>query len=349
MERKKLITWYLQNHRVLPWRETKDPYIIWLSEIILQQTRVAQGLPYFEKFVKKFPDVHQLANASEEQVLKLWQGLGYYSRGRNLHYTAKFISNHLNGQFPSNYSELQKLKGVGAYTAAAIASFAYDEPVAVLDGNVFRVLSRYYAIDEPINSLAGKKIFEQLAMEALNPQQPALHNQAMMELGALICVPANPTCNHCPLQGSCQAFHHHTTTDYPVKIKKTKAKEQFFYYFHLEFKNKIALYKRPKGGIWQNLYDLPLLVFSQNMQGHSLSDETKQAGMEVKNFIQDSPIWQTNHILTHIKIQAVFFRVEPTQMLQQFNGQDLIWVTKDQLHSLPVSRLLEKYLQHIYG
>lgn len=349
MERKKLITWYLQNHRNLPWRETKDPYIIWLSEVILQQTRVAQGLPYFEKFAKNFPDVHQLANASEEQVLKLWQGLGYYSRGRNLHFTAKFISAELNGKFPESYLQLKKLKGVGSYTAAAIASFAYKEPIAVLDGNVFRVLSRYYAIDEPINSLAGKKIFEQLANEALNRQQPDLHNQAMMELGALVCLPNNPQCNLCPLQGSCLAFQTKRASDFPVKIKKNKAKEQFFNYLHLENNGKIALYKRPKGGIWQNLYDLPLLVYSEYKSLGSLKEEVFEAGIKLTHLDDISLVWETSHMLTHIKIKAAFFRVDPTQMSTQFNGNDLIWVSKEKLHSLPVSRLLEKYLQHIYG
>jgi A/G-specific adenine glycosylase len=349
MERKKLITWYLQNHRILPWRETKDPYIIWLSEVILQQTRVAQGLPYFEKFVKNFPDVHQLAKASEEQVLKLWQGLGYYSRGRNLHYTAKYISTELNGKFPENYLQLKKLKGVGSYTAAAIASFAYKEPIAVLDGNVFRVLSRYYAIDEPINGLAGKKIFEQLAKEALDAQQPDMHNQAMMELGALVCTPVNPQCSTCPLKGSCLAYQTNRVLNFPVKIKKNKAKEQFFNYFHLENRGKIALYKRPKGGIWQNLYDLPLLVYSEFKMPGSLKEAVFEAGVKLTHIDDSSQVWQTSHILTHIKIKAAFFRVDPTQMPTQFNGNNLIWVSKEKLHSLPVSRLLEKYLQHIYG
>ena len=217
-----LVQWYLQNKRDLPWRDTINPYFIWLSEIMLQQTRVAQGLPYFLSFTQAFPTVFDLANAEEEQVLKLWQGLGYYSRARNLHETAKYIANELNGIFPNNYSDLLKLKGVGEYTAAAIASFSYNEPVAVLDGNVYRVLSRYFNLDTDISDFKSKKIFQSLAQEVLLKEKPALFNQAIMEFGALQCVPKNPDCQNCIFSSSCGALQCKKVGLLPVKSKKTK-------------------------------------------------------------------------------------------------------------------------------
>jgi A/G-specific adenine glycosylase len=196
---KDLLSWYMLHKRDLPWRNTQDPYLIWLSEIILQQTRVAQGLPYFQNFFDKYPQIELLANAPQDEVLKLWQGLGYYSRARNMHKTAQKIVNDFEGIFPGNYKNLLKLNGIGPYTAAAIASFAYNERVAVLDGNVFRVLARFFNLAEPIQTNEAKKIFTQLANDFLNKNEPALHNQAMMELGALVCTPKNPNCSACPL------------------------------------------------------------------------------------------------------------------------------------------------------
>lgn len=349
MAHKNLLSWYLQNHRLLPWRGTNNPYVIWLSEIILQQTRVAQGLPYFNKFLENFPDIHSLAHASEEKVLKLWQGLGYYSRGRNLHFTAKFISTHLLGVFPTTYHELLKLKGIGNYTAAAIASFAYNEPVAVLDGNVFRVLSRYFLVQEPINTAIGKKIFETLAQEFLNLKNPALHNQAMMELGALVCLPQNPDCNNCPLKNSCKAFGTAFAQSLPNKLQKAKAKEKFFFYLHLSFNKEIGVVKRPKGGIWQNLYDLPLLSYDVNPSNSQLQEDVKQKfGLELTAKLIESA-WHCKHLLTHQKIQAVFIRFEPNIAPEQWKDYEIQWVNESQLSQLPVSRLLEKYLQHIYG
>ena len=220
-----LTDWYLENKRDLPWRKTTNPYYIWLSEIMLQQTRVAQGLPYYEAFTKVFPTVFDLANASEEQVLKLWQGLGYYSRARNLHATAKHIANDLDGIFPSDYKNLLKLKGVGEYTAAAIASFSYNEVVPVVDGNVFRVLSRYYNVETNIASAKAKKEFTLLAQEVISKDNPALFNQTIMEFGALQCVPKNPNCTICPLNTSCAALWLKKVSELPVKIKKLKVKK----------------------------------------------------------------------------------------------------------------------------
>ena len=255
-----LIKWYLQNKRDLPWRNTVNPYPIWLSEIMLQQTRVAQGLPYFMAFMAAFPTVFDLANAEEEQVLKLWQGLGYYSRARNLHATAKHIANNLNGNFPSNYKELLELKGVGEYTAAAIASFAYNEPVAVVDGNVFRVLSRYFNMDNDISDGKTKKEFQILAQELLPKNNAALFNQAIMEFGALHCVPKNPDCANCIFSNSCAALQHKKVNILPVKSKKTKVTNKFFNYLILkDIQGNFVVQKRKGKGIWENLYEFTLI------------------------------------------------------------------------------------------
>ena len=217
-----IISWYLEFKRDLPWRNTTNPYNIWLSEIILQQTQVKQGLPYYEKFITHFPTVESLANADEEQVLKLWQGLGYYSRARNLHFAAKQIAE--SGSFPTNYKAILELKGVGEYTAAAIASFAYKLPHAVVDGNVFRLLSRVYGVDIAINSTEGKKYFSKLANTLLDTKRPDTHNQAIMEFGAMMCKPKNPNCEQCPLSNECIAFNSNSIEAFPVKIKKNESK-----------------------------------------------------------------------------------------------------------------------------
>ena len=223
-----LIQWYLNNKRDLPWRNTQNPYLIWLSEIMLQQTRVAQGLPYYMAFTNAFPTVFELANASEEQVLKLWQGLGYYSRARNLHKTAQFVASELNGEFPDNNKDLLKLKGIGDYTAAAIASFAYNEAVPVVDGNVFRVLSRYFDIETDISLVTAKKEFSALAFELMPKNDPASFNQAIMEFGALQCVPKNPSCEICVFNSSCAALQKKKVHLLPFKSKKIKVSYRFF-------------------------------------------------------------------------------------------------------------------------
>lgn len=257
---KPLIQWYSQNKRVLPWRLSNNPYKVWLSEIILQQTTVAQGLPYYNKFIKTFKTLKDLAHADEEVVLKQWQGLGYYSRARNLLSTAKHITFELNGQFPNNYKDLLSLKGIGPYTAAAIASICYNEPVAVLDGNVFRVLARYFNIDTPINSPKGIKEFKTLSQSLIDKKQPADYNQAIMELGALICKPNNPNCTNCPINNGCLALKNKNYNLLPVKLKKLKIKKRYFnYLFLLTNSAKTILNKRSKKGIWHNLYEFPLV------------------------------------------------------------------------------------------
>jgi len=255
-----LTDWYSEGKRSLPWRETCNPYYIWLSEIILQQTQIKQGLPYYESFVNNFPSVFDLANAEENQVLKLWQGLGYYSRARNLHYSAKYIVNELKGVFPTTYKDLLKLKGVGDYTASAIASICFNEPTAVVDGNVYRVLSRYYGINLPINSTKGIKTFKELAQTLLPNDKIGDYNQAIMEFGAIQCKPKNPNCYACPLKDSCIAFDENTIDKLPVKINKTKISKKYFNFIVLISEDgKTILQQRTSKGIWQNLYQFPLV------------------------------------------------------------------------------------------
>ena len=269
-----LVYWYLQNDRDLPWRKTKNPYFIWLSEIMLQQTRVNQGLSYYITFKKEFPTVFDLAKAPESKVLKLWQGLGYYSRARNLHYSAKYIANELNGNFPSTYHEIKKLKGVGDYTASAISSICFNEAQAVVDGNVYRVLSRYFGIKTPINSTKGIKEFKELAQTLINPKKPGTHNQAIMDFGALHCKPQNPLCETCPLNDSCVALQTKTIKDLPIKEKKIKIKKRFFNYLvFISEDNQTILTERKGKGIWQGLYEFPLIETEKSSSKEELSKQ----------------------------------------------------------------------------
>ena len=268
-----LIHWYLKNKRDLPWRNTHNPYNIWLSEIMLQQTRVAQGLPYYLDFISTFPTVFDLANAPEEKVLKHWQGLGYYSRARNLHYTAQYVAFELKGEFPNNYKELIKLKGIGEYTAAAIASFSFNEVVPVVDGNVFRVLSRYFDIETDISLASAKKEFSDLALELMSKKEPATFNQAIMEFGALQCVPKNPDCQNCIFNSSCAALQKKKVQALPVKLKKIKISYRFFNYLVFEDdKLKTLIQKRDQKGIWQNLYEFPLIESEKEMDLDAVSE-----------------------------------------------------------------------------
>ncbi len=255
-----ILNWYQVNKRNLPWRSTKNPYNIWLSEIILQQTQVVQGLPYYNSFVTHYPTIYDLAKAEEDDVLKLWQGLGYYSRARNLHYTAKYIVKSLKGEFPKSYKELVKLKGIGDYTASAIASICYDEPCAVVDGNVYRVLARYFGIDTPINSSQGIKQFKHLAQQYLIHSNPGDYNQAIMEFGAKQCKPKSPNCVACSLKVNCDAFQLNKIGTLPVKLKKIKIKHRYFNYLVCISDNQmVAVEQRLGSGIWKNLYQFPLI------------------------------------------------------------------------------------------
>jgi len=306
---KLLTTWYLQNKRDLPWRKTTNPYLIWLSEIMLQQTRVAQGLPYFLSFTKAFPTVFDLANAKEEEVLKLWQGLGYYSRARNLHNTAKHVATDLNGKFPDNYKSLLQLKGIGEYTAAAIASFSYNEVTPVVDGNVYRVLSRYFGIETDISSPKAKKEFTDLAYELIDKQQPALFNQAIMEFGALQCVPKNPSCNICPLNTSCWALANKKVDLLPIKGKKTKITNRYFnYLLIIDNQQKTIVHKRIQKGIWHNLYEFPVIETEKEESIKTISDLIQAQFSEIEKIIHlDSET--VLHKLSHQHLHINFWKI----------------------------------------
>uniref|UniRef100_UPI0040490F8C A/G-specific adenine glycosylase n=1 Tax=Flavobacterium sp. TaxID=239 RepID=UPI0040490F8C len=317
---KLLINWYLQNKRSLPWRNTKNPYKIWLSEIILQQTKVAQGLPYYELFVLKFPTVFDLASASEEEVLKCWQGLGYYSRARNLHFTAKYVVEKLNGVFPNNYQELLKLKGVGEYTAAAIASFSYGEAVAVVDGNVFRVLSRFFAIDLDISEAKTKKEFQKLAQSLLPISNAANFNQAIMEFGAMQCVPKNPNCTNCIFNTSCGALQKKLVEKLPIKLKKVKVTKRYFNYLILvDVNENFVIQKRTKKGIWFNLYEFPVIeeLKETNIENSILAiqeftfENNKPSKITLlnENYVK--------HKLSHQDLHIRFFKLDFDQALEQ--------------------------------
>ncbi|MBC7615836.1 MAG: A/G-specific adenine glycosylase [Pedobacter sp.] len=305
----KIIEWYQINKRTLPWRSTTNAYVIWLSEIILQQTRVAQGLPYFNKFLENFPTVRDFAEASEDQVLKLWQGLGYYSRGRNMLFTAQQVMTEHNGIFPNTYDQLIKLKGIGEYTAAAISSFSTNENKAVLDGNVFRLLSRYFGINEPINSTIGKKMFTKFAQDLVKGETASVYNQAIMEFGALQCTPKSPKCELCPLAMDCFALQHQQINNLPVKLKKGKIRERWFHYFVATQENSILMKQRMQGDIWQKLYDFPLIE-TENPIAYTHPDFIKQVKKSFGNEVIIRSISQKKHLLTHQIIYVHFFVLE---------------------------------------
>ena len=317
-----LIKWYLQNKRDLPWRNTTNPYLIWLSEIMLQQTRVAQGMPYFFAFTKEFPTVFDLANAEEEKVLKLWQGLGYYSRARNLHKTAQYIANELNGVFPPVYKELLKLKGVGEYTAAAIASFSYNETVPVVDGNVFRVLSRYFDIESDIALPVTKKEFTELAYELMPKDNPAIFNQAIMEFGALQCVPKNPNCTICVFNGSCLALQKKKVTVLPVKSKKLKVTNRFFNYLILEDAlGNTLIQKRISKGIWHNLYEFPLLETNEIVDFNFVSKAVQNDFFPPYKIIGiEECANAVIHKLSHQHLHIQFWKIKINEVIE--NGLD---------------------------
>ena len=304
---KHLISWYLKNKRDLPWRNTVDPYKIWLSEIMLQQTRVAQGLPYYLKFIDVFPSVNDLANASEEQVLKLWQGLGYYSRARNLHATAKHVAYELNSVFPDNYTELKKLKGVGDYTASAIASICYKEPKAVLDGNVFRVLARLYGINTAINTTEGGKLFSELSQELIDIMYPDTHNQAIMEFGATHCTPKRPKCESCVFSTKCIALKNDDVGRFPIKIKKNKIKKRYFNYLVLVSGNETTLLcKRAEKGIWANLYEFPLIETTETVEYDELLGQVEQKDLLMEPF--ELNIYNEKEVVHKLSHQHIYTR-----------------------------------------
>ena len=318
-----LIQWYLLNKRDLPWRNTINPYHIWLSEIMLQQTRVAQGTPYFLAFTTAFPTVFDLAKADEEQVLKLWQGLGYYSRARNLHKAAQYVAFELNGVFPNNYKQLLELKGVGEYTAAAIASFSYNEAVPVVDGNVFRVLSRYFDVETDIALASAKKEFAALAFELMPKDDPATFNQAIMEFGALQCVPRNPDCTICVFNASCLALQKNKINQLPVKSKKLKVTKRYFNYLVIADENDNTLVqKRTAKGIWHNLYEFPLIE-SEKEEGFEYIENSLKSSLVVDNkviSIMEYDDKSNVHKLSHQHLYIRFWKVTVAGLV--LNGID---------------------------
>lgn len=342
----KIITdWYILNRRDLPWRHTKDPYKIWISEIILQQTRVVQGYEYYINFLNTFPDIASLANAGEDQVLKLWQGLGYYSRARNLHSAAKNIMYAHKGFFPGNYSEILALKGIGEYTAAAISSFAFDLPYAAVDGNVFRVISRLFAIETPIDTNEGKKLFAETAGKLLNKENPGLHNQAIMEFGALQCTPASPDCAGCVLSNICMAYIKNNVAHYPVKQNKTKVSERYFNYLDIHCGSFIYLNKRINNDIWKNLYELPLIETPQKYSFEDLQNsEVFKSIFDAAGDIIINPIpISLKHVLSHRIIYAFFYKIEISDDTNLKNKY--IKTSADSISGYAVSRLVDKYLK----
>lgn len=328
-------SWYRQNHRILPWRGISDPYKIWLSEVILQQTRVDQGTSYYLKFIKAFPTIKDLANAEEDEVLNLWQGLGYYSRARNMHYSAKLVTNEFDGIFPTSYKDVLSLKGVGEYTAAAITSIAYGLPHAVVDGNVYRVLSRYLEIATPIDSSQGKKEFTEVANAFLDHKNPGDHNQALMEIGALICLPKTPKCAECPLAGSCMARQNNTQLNFPIKAKKTKVVNRYIHYVVLSDGRSTVLKKRTGKGIWEGLYDFPMV---EKKEGEELTESDLQS-YGFSEFTFDGSF---KHILSHQKIFATFWHVQVKQIKLVENQ---IEVNINQVEDYPLPQLLIRYIK----
>ena len=317
---KTILNWYAMNGRELPWRQTTNPYAIWLSEVIMQQTRIAQGTAYWERFMKRWPNVQELAKATEDEVLREWQGLGYYSRARNLHKAAQQIVGL--GRFPQTYKELIQLKGIGEYTASAISSISFAEPMAVVDGNVYRVLARYFGIDTPIDSTEGKKVFKAMAQEYLPKEAPAAYNQGMMDFGAIQCTPTSPNCEVCPLINTCFAANNNKVADLPVKAKKTKQRERHFSFIYIRCNGETAIRRRGAGDIWQGLWELP----TKELLGNAIENAT----LIKKN---------VKHVLTHQIIFADFYLLETN--VPPTLPADYIWIKESEIERYALPRLID--------
>lgn len=339
-----LLEWYEINKRDLPWRDSNDPYIIWLSEIILQQTRVNQGLPYFTQFIRNFPDIKSLALASEDEIFKLWQGLGYYSRARNLHAAAKSVLADFDGKFPTKYEDVIGLKGVGEYTAAAIMSFAYNEPFAVVDGNVFRLLSRVFGVKEFIDTGTGKKVFKELAFELLDKNAPGLYNQAIMDFGALQCVPFSPDCLQCPFVDKCYAHNNGETAVLPKKKGKITVKKRFFNYLDIRLKNSVFIRKRLENDIWQGLYEFPLIETKEDVSFQKLIESKEYLALfERAEKIEVVGEYTFKHVLSHQIIHAKFYQIQT----DYFDNSDFEKVKESDLHIYAISKMIDNYLSKL--
>jgi A/G-specific adenine glycosylase len=337
-----ITNWYRQNKRDLPWRNAPSPYKSWLSEIILQQTRVTQGLPYFNKFISKYPDVKAFADAPEDDLLLLWQGLGYYSRVRNMHTAAKQVISEFDGIFPSKFSDLKKLKGIGDYTAAAIASICAEENVAVVDGNVYRVLSRYFNIDTPIDSTLGKKEFQSLAQELIKDcNENGNYNQGMMEIGALICSPKNPDCTNCPINEGCISFSKKNFNLFPVKSKKIKVSERHLNFLVFQNKDYYLIQQRTDKDIWQNLYQFPLI----EKENAPIDEAFIKATLKDLNINSAQvSLYQTlKHKLSHRNITADFWEVHLEKIKSDY-WPNSIKIKKREIVDFGIPKLIDNYL-----
>ncbi|CAI8224209.1 MAG: Adenine DNA glycosylase [Flavobacteriaceae bacterium] len=341
----KLLYWYDENRRSFPWRDNKDPYRVWLSEIILQQTRAAQGLPYYEAFIIAFPTIKDLAQASEDQVLKLWQGLGYYTRARNLHATAKIVVDRYGGNFPVEFQEIKKLKGIGDYTASAISSICFQQPQAVVDGNVYRVLSRIFGIDLPIDGSSAHKHFKNKAQQLMRNAPPGDFNQALMEFGALQCTPKNPGCEHCIFKSECVAFKNEKVALLPVKIKKIKIQKRYFHYVVLTDASKSTLLEKRTGkGIWQNLYQFPLI--ETDSRQNTLKKHSIDRLLAKKNIDDDYVMEKWNekaifHKLTHQHLEINFWIV-------RLSNCDILKTNSSSLKDFPMPRVLQNFRDNFF-
>jgi len=344
---KKLLSWYDPKARLLPWKSIKDPYKIWVSEIILQQTRAEQAIPYYKNFIEKFPTVKALAVAKLDEVLKAWEGLGYYSRARNLHHAAKTVQENFDGRVPGNYNELLTLKGVGPYTAAAISSFAFGEAKAVLDGNVYRVLSRVYGLSEPINVSSSKKTFEAQLEKIFDKKNPALFNQSIMDFGATCCTPNDPTCTKCPMSTFCFALKNDRIKDLPRKVKPAKKKIRYFNYLHLHSGNKILIEQRIEKDIWLNLYQFPLFETKEPAHEKFIIDNFKRK-LKLKDGFNMDLIFKTTSILTHQKIYVQIWNAEITE--KRFSGnKHSMWVEHGDVENFAFPKLFDAFFkQYLY-
>lgn len=342
--------WYERHKRDLPWRHTRDPYYIWLSEIILQQTRVAQGKPYYERFVAAYPTIADMARADEQSLLRLWQGLGYYSRARNLHQTAQYVVNELGGRFPETYRDLLTMKGIGAYTAAAVASFAFGERVAVVDGNVYRVLARVFGISEDITTTSAKRTFAGLATRLIShATDPATYNQAIMEFGAIQCRPVGPDCLLCPLQQYCVAYQTGQPHKLPVKAKKAPVRERYFNYLVFRNGNQVAMRERTERDIWQNLYDFYLLETDEPVA--DLRDLTLPEPVQLileQGVAGGRPV-EVSQLLSHQRIRAIFYPIDLPDAVPGRLPTGLQWYLPEQVVNLPKPVLVTDYLKKAFG
>lgn len=331
--------WYEEHKRDLRWRHTRDPYLIWLSETILQQTRVQQGAAYYDRFVEHYPTVKELAAASEEEILRLWQGLGYYSRARNLHAAAREVMSRLGGRFPDQYDILRSLPGIGDYTAAAVSSIAANRPHAVVDGNVYRLYSRLFDLETPIDSSVGQRQFRELAHELLDPEHPGDYNQALMEFGALHCTPQSPRCEGCPLEEWCQARANHTVTQRPVKRGRTKIRDRYLHYLHLTAEGKLLLHRRTGRDIWQGLYEFPLIETPTTtpFEALPLPSEVAETPFRLLAIRPMAP-----HQLSHQRLHATFYQLQ-FDHLPSIEG--CIPIREEELDHYAIPRLIERYLE----